>query len=94
MKDVQKFRKVIRGKYKRLAKIVIERKEYLKISEEDESDIKMLVHDVIPEIRRNYDNDSPFGRSRRNTTHFRTSVRCVGTHLLFSFHYISSIPPE
>ena len=40
MKNVQKFRKVIRGKYKRLAKIVIKRKEYLKISEEDESDIK------------------------------------------------------
>ena len=74
-----------------MAKIVIKRKEYLKISEEDESDIKMLVD---AEIRRNYDNDSPFGRSRRNITHFRTSIRCVGTHLLFSFHYISSIPSE
>ena len=58
LKNVQKSRKVIRRKYKRLAKKVI-RKEGAKISEEDECDIWMLIDDVTPEIRTNYGKDSP-----------------------------------
>ena len=49
---------MIKRKYKRLAKKVI-KKEGVKISEEDESDIKMLIDDVTPEIRTNYGKDSP-----------------------------------
>ena len=58
LKNVQKSRKIIRRKYRRLAKKVI-KKEGVKISEADESDIRMLIDDVTPEIRTNYGKDSP-----------------------------------
>ena len=58
LKNVQKSRKAIRAKYEQLAKKVI-KEEGVKISEEDESDIRMLMDDVTPEIRTKYGKDSP-----------------------------------
>ena len=58
LKNVQKSRKIIRRKYRRLAKKMI-KKEGVKISEEDESDIRMLIDDVTPEIGTKYGKDSP-----------------------------------
>ena len=54
--------------------------EGVKISEEDESDVRMLMDDVTPEDKLRMvkiPHSMFFGWSRRNTTPSRTSVRCV-----------------
>lgn len=58
LKNVQKSRKAIRAKYRRLAKKMI-KNEGVKISEEDESDIRMMMDDLTPEVRTKYGKDSP-----------------------------------
>ena len=58
LKNVQKSRKAIRAKYGRLAKKMI-KNEGVKISEEDESDIRMMMDDLTPEVRTKYGKDSP-----------------------------------
>lgn len=58
LKNVQKSRKAIRAKYQRLAKKMI-KEEGVKISEEDESDVRVLMDAATPEIRTKYGKDSP-----------------------------------
>ena len=75
------------------------KKEGVKITEEDESDIQMSIDDVTPEIRTNYGKDSlqyilRQEQKKYNLLQNKCQMRWHPLVIRFALIKISSIPPE
>lgn len=58
LKNVQKSRKAIRSRCAKLARELI-KKDGVKVTDDDESDIQALIDEVAPDVEEKYGEDSP-----------------------------------
>ena len=58
LRNVQKSRKAIRTRCTKLAKELI-KKDGVKVTDDDESDIRVVIDDVTPKVLEKYGDDSP-----------------------------------